>query len=91
MSDYLLLEVGYNGCDISDIKTQINVPVGDAFWLAGVIYEGLKQNGYAGRFVNIVGQGKSSVSLTVRTVEDGEDGSMLEEAVKLLSPFAAKF
>lgn len=86
-SDYFVLEIGYNGCDISDIKTQIKVSVVDAAWLAGIIYDGLEKNGYGGRFVNIVGQHKFSVSLNSSTAEDNETGAWVDESIKSLSPF----
>jgi len=58
--DCYLLEVGYNGCDITDIKTEILVPASEARWLAEVIYSGLEAQDYSGRFVNIVGHTKNN-------------------------------
>lgn len=62
-NEYYCFEIGYNGCDVTDIKAQIPVAPSDAKWLAEIIYSGLEKHDYAGRFVNIVGKDGNYISV----------------------------
>lgn len=90
MGEFFHVEVGYNGCDISDIKTQFLVPAEDALWLSGIIYEGLKQQGYGGRFVKIIGQNRGVATLQRSTMESDNDScshDALKDKIILPVPF----
>lgn len=53
---YHILEIGYNGADVTDIKTSIVCQSNTTRWLAEIIYRGLSSEQYNGRFVSIKGE-----------------------------------
>lgn len=53
---YHILEIGYNGADVTDIKTSIICQSNTTRWLAEIIYRGLSSEQYNGRFVAIKGE-----------------------------------
>ncbi len=56
MDKYYTLEIGYNGADITDIATTVDVDVSKVRWLVELIQSGYKEQEVLSGFVNVVGK-----------------------------------
>ena len=71
MDKYYTLEIGYNGADISDIATSIDVKESKVKWLVELIQAGFKEQEVLSGFVNVVGD-NTFTSFTRRTLITGD-------------------